>query len=333
MKIVDGVEAYVGNDAGFPLILRNQDSESQFDIVSWIERNKAFIQASILDYGAILFRGFNIDSVKRFEALAEACTSNDWVEYIEATSPRSQVESKTSTSTDYDKAYKIFPHNEKSYSADWPRYVFFYCQTPASSQGCTPLVDCRRVYQSIPNNIKERFSRDKLMYVRQFSSYMGIPWQKAFNVENQEELEVYCRNNHIDNIEWKEDGTPKLTYIRNTAIKHPQTNESCWFNHGVFFNVHAMEKKLKDMFLSAFSEDELPYNTYYGSGERIDKNTIETISDIYYKNSVSIPYEKNDVIFVDNILVAHGREPFEGDRKVLVTMTEKMKLKDAEFVN
>ncbi|TVZ39273.1 TfdA family taurine catabolism dioxygenase TauD [Alteromonadaceae bacterium 2753L.S.0a.02] len=332
MKIVDGVKTYVGNDAGFPLILENQSRIKEFDVVSWVERNRDYVTSSIQEYGAILFRGFDIDSVKCFEALAKACTSDNWVEYIEATSPRSQVESKTSTSTDYDRTYKIFPHNEKSYSADWPRYVFFYCKNPASALGSTPLVDCRRVFQSIPEHIKERFRREKLMYVRQFSSYMGIPWQKAFNVDSKNDLEDYCKNNHIDNVEWKDDGTPKLSYLRNTAIKHPQTGEFCWFNHGVFFNVHAMEQKLKDIFLSAFTEDELPYNTYYGSGDRIEKNVVDIISDIYYKNSVSIPYESNDVIFVDNILVAHGREPYEGDRKVYVTMTEKMTLSEAEFI-
>ncbi|WP_018277039.1 TauD/TfdA family dioxygenase [Teredinibacter turnerae] len=331
MKIVDGVETFVGDEAGFPLIIKQTNNGKAVDLVAWVKRNRGFVDSSILDYGALIFRGFDVETVAAFEAVATACTSENWVDYIEATSPRSQVQSKTSTSTDYDSKYKIFPHNEKSYSADWPRYVFFYCKNPPTAQGSTPLVDCRRVYMAIPEAIRSRFKRDKLMYVRQFSNYMGIPWQKAFNVESKEEMEAYCQANFIDKIEWKDDGTPKITYTRNAAIKHPVTGDPCWFNHGVFFNVHAMEPALKEIFLSAFEEDELPYNTYYGTGTKIEKETVASLSKIYYDNAVSIPYEKNDIIFMDNILIAHGREPFEGDRKIYVTMTEQMKLEEAEY--
>jgi hypothetical protein len=37
---------------------------------------------------------------------------------------------------------------------------------------------------------------------------------------------------------------------------------------------------------------------------------------------VSFPWQRGDILMLDNILAAHGRAPYEGPRKILVGMTE-----------
>jgi len=123
-----------------------------------------------------------------------------------------------------------------------------------------------------------------------------------------------------------EDGTPVLTYRRKVAIEHPNTGEMSWFNHGVFFNIHGMDRHLRETFLRSFEKHELPYNTYYGDGEEIEPETIATIMNVYRKHAVLIPYEACDVVVIENMLVAHGRSPFEGLRRVLVSMTGTVQL-------
>ena len=316
------------NDNPLPLVLSCPGGD--FDVFDWAGEEKQNLRELLSEHGAILFRDFPINNVADFERLAEVLTTPDWVEYLEATSPRDPVESKTATSTKYDKDRTIFFHNEKSYSRIWPKNLFFYCDRPADKDGETPLADCRAIYRDLPEHIRANFESRHLMYVRCFSNHMGIPWKKAFNVESRQEMEDYCEHNLIDELSWKSDSTPVLRYRRNTSILHPLTGDPCWFNHGTFFNVHSLEPDIKAFFLASLGQDGLPYNTYYGDGEDIAPEDIDLLRGLYEKHSTSFAWQQRDVLFIDNMLVAHGRRPFQGARSILVTMTEAVDYHDIE---
>lgn len=309
-------------DNKLPLVVK--PNASDFDLTRWASESKSEIRGWLNEFGAVLFRDFNVENIEDFEAVAAASTSPDWVEYLEATSPRDHVKGNTSTSTKYKNDRMIFFHNEKSYSGTWPYYLFFFCDIPSSVGGETPLSNCRAIYKDIPRDILDKFEKKKLMYVRRFSNNMGIPWKQAFGVDNAQQLEEYCKKNYIEQLSWNADGTPVLKYVRDTALEHPITGDKCWFNHGTFFNVHSLEPELKDFFLSNFGQEGLPYNTYYGDGEAIEEDVIDTLRALYEKHSVSFSWQKGDVVLIDNMLVAHGRRPFEGERNILVTMTERV---------
>ena len=41
---------------------------------------------------------------------------------------------------------------------------------------------------------------------------------------------------------------------------------------------------------------------------------------VYDELEVSFPWHRGDVLLVDNLLAAHGRNPFAGERKILVAL-------------
>ncbi|TLZ54349.1 MAG: TauD/TfdA family dioxygenase, partial [Gammaproteobacteria bacterium] len=45
-------------------------------------------------------------------------------------------------------------------------------------------------------------------------------------------------------------------------------------------------------------------------------------------NSAREPWQAGDLMLVDNLRTAHGREPFEGSRQVLVAMADAVHLAD-----
>jgi len=52
---------------------------------------------------------------------------------------------------------------------------------------------------------------------------------------------------------------------------------------------------------------------------------IDEIRKAYDSETVKFDWQRGDLLLVDNMLVAHGREPFTGDRRVLVAMAEPFK--------
>jgi hypothetical protein len=76
------------------------------------------------------------------------------------------------------------------------------------------------------------------------------------------------------------------------------------------------------MLLSQFTEEALPSNSFYGDGSPIELDVLDTLRSAYLKEKVIFPWKTNNVLALDNMLVAHGREPYSGERKVLVAMAQ-----------
>lgn len=49
---------------------------------------------------------------------------------------------------------------------------------------------------------------------------------------------------------------------------------------------------------------------------------VEAILTVYRQVQVSFPWQRGDVLMLDNLLVAHSRNPFVGPRKIIVAMAD-----------
>ena len=79
---------------------------------------------------------------------------------------------------------------------------------------------------------------------------------------------------------------------------------------------------LREVLLEEFAEEDLPTNTYYGDGSRIEPEVLEELREAYRQETIAFPWQAGDVMVLDNILTAHGRGPYSGPRKILVTMAD-----------
>ena len=66
------------------------------------------------------------------------------------------------------------------------------------------------------------------------------------------------------------------------------------------------------------------------SDERVKKTDLmsEAERDAYHAESVRFPWAPGDVLAIDNMLVAHGRAPFTGQRLVLAGMARPFPWRD-----
>jgi alpha-ketoglutarate-dependent taurine dioxygenase len=301
-----------------PLLI--QPNVEGVNIVNWLGNNLELVKIHLYKHGGILFRNFQISDVEEFENLIKT-VSGELVEYRDRSSPRSAIQGKIYTSTDHPADQSIFLHSENSYAATYPLKIFFYCVTPAQQGGETPIADTRRLYQAIPKQIRDRFAKKQVMYVRNFGDGFGLPWETVFQTNKREEVEAFCFHQGIE-FEWRESNKLRTRQIRPAIAKHPYTGDLVWFNHAVFFHISTLEAGIREALLTEFSEEELPHNTYYGDGSPIEADVLDKLRDIYQQERIVFPWQTGDILMLDNLLTAHGRKPFVGKRKVVVGMAE-----------
>jgi alpha-ketoglutarate-dependent taurine dioxygenase len=304
-------------DGTLPLLVR--PAVPGVSLAAWAEANRPTIDAALKKHGGILFRGFDIPRVEDFDRTVQSI-SGDLLEYKERSSPRHAVAGKIYTSTDYPPSEPIFLHNENSYQKTWPMRIFFFCNVQPTEGGETPIADTRRVYQRIDPTVRQKFAEKGWMYVRNFGDGFGLPWKEVFQTDDKTAVEEHCKRSGIQ-VEWKEGDRLRTRAVRRALTAHPQSGEMVWFNHATFFNVSTLTPRVREALLEEFAEEDLPTNTYYGDGTPIEPEVLDHLRECYSAETVAFPWEKGDLLMLDNMMVAHGRAPFSGQRQILVGMS------------
>jgi alpha-ketoglutarate-dependent taurine dioxygenase len=169
----------------------------------WATR-RVEIDALLLKYGAVVFKGFQVDTSEKFNAFMKGlplALGN----YVDGNSPRTKLTDSVYASTEYPAELPISLHNELSYSDSWPARLYFCCVVAAATGGSTTIADSRKILASMPARIVDEYERKGVMYVRnlQDNNGMGVgkSWQETFETDNPAEVEAHCRARNIKH-EW-----------------------------------------------------------------------------------------------------------------------------------
>jgi alpha-ketoglutarate-dependent taurine dioxygenase len=309
---------YLAEGEKIPLVM--EPAVENVNLQSWAQSHRELIETELLRHGAILFRNFKVGEVGGFEQFARTI-SPDLLGYLERAAPRKEVGSNVYTSTEFPADQHIPLHHEMSYSHNWPTKIWFYCVKAAQQGGATPIVDDRKVFKRLDPKIKEVFMRKKVMYTRNYSERLDIPWQDVFQTTDKAKVEEYCRSAHTE-FEWRDGNRLSTRQVRQAVATHPKVGETVWFNHAHMFHVSNLQPAVRESLLAEFKEEELPRNAYYGDGSPIESSILDEIRGIYQDAAVTFPWREGDILMLDNFLSSHGREPYVGPRSIVVAMAE-----------
>ena len=296
-----------------------QANDKEKNLLKVLESNKEQIDTYLLNEGAILFRGFAINSVSEFNTLANIVTCNLF-DYVHRSTPRTRLGGKIYTATEYP-ADKFIPfHNENSYTLLWPNKLLFFSIISADEGGETLLADSRHVYNNIDKDIINKFDQKKILYVRNYNKGIDLSWQEVFQTQEKKDVENYCNAQEIS-YEWKSGDLELITkQICQATIKHPITQENIWFNQAHLFHISSLKEGDRMELIKQLGQDKLPRNTYYGDGSEIEEESLNIIKQAYEKERIEVSWQRGDVLLLDNRLMAHARNPFKGNRKLVVAM-------------
>jgi alpha-ketoglutarate-dependent taurine dioxygenase len=301
------------SEESFPLVASASDANSS--LADWVQENRALFETKMREDGAILFRNFNIGTVDVFQELMTVVDQNP-LPYNFRSSPRHTVGDNVYVSTTHPSDESINMHSESSYAPEHPNHIVFCCVTPAQSGGETPIANNRNVLKYLSEETRGKFKQHGVKYVRTLDKWVGLPWQEVFQTEEKSKVEEECKRTGVG-FEWISDDKLRLVWTKKAVWEHPESGEEMWFNHSSFFNKHSLDPDTIEYFEMT---DSLPFDTFYGNGEEITKEEIEEVFAAYTKACIEFKWEAGDVLFLDNMLTSHGRNPYQGDRKIIVSI-------------
>jgi len=303
--------------SGHKILFNVQASGSK--VSDWALENRQELGDILLEKGCVLIRGLKILSSKQFGMVLQALFDDELIDYTYRSTPRTELRGKVYTATEYPAAETIPQHNENSYSNSWPLRIGFLCMQPSVTGGETPLADSRLVYQRIEKDVRERFERKGVMYVRNYSD-LDLPWSEVFQTEDKDEVAAFCEKNGLE-YHWGKGNHLRTCQVNPATASHPITGEKVWFNQAHLFHVSSLNPDVRNALLEIGGEENLPRNTYFSDGSEIPAEDLDHIREVYEALKFQFTWQRYDLLLVDNMLCSHGRNPFEGERKILVGMT------------
>jgi alpha-ketoglutarate-dependent taurine dioxygenase len=242
------------------------------------------------EFGAILFRNFNInsDDLKEFTDRFTLNYANDAIR-------RDQMyDSKYIKSVD--KGYQMMPlHSEASYSSSWPDIIWFYCDQPPKSSGYTTLCDGTTVYNNLSLNSKKFFLGNEIYY------FVEMPVELKFKSKKIKREwhfdEVGCINPVLNHK------TKKISFIqkRYAVNKVENLNKLSFANHLQI--ILSRDPQLKKWLVAGKN--------------KIPKNILDDVKKVCKFETSNIEWKKKDLCMINNKRFMHGRTKIEGKDKTI----------------
>lgn len=303
--------------------------------VRWMGEHKAAIEAALLEFGAIVWRGFPVASSEDFAALL-----GDFDEfsqgYAGGTTVRSAISGKVMEATRTPEEVYILLHQEMSYLPGNPRLIALYCKQPSAVGGETPICDMRGLLEALPEELQHKLVHHGARYIRNMrdenaaNDWRADPdlrhfsWQFRFGSDDRASVTEQMTERGAE-VRWQDHGGMTFWNEMPAVTTHPITGQRLFFNQIYAQRQHALSvgpERAARLDAAYADYAERPYVTGFGNGDLLSDAEFLAIHAELERRKVSFRWQAGDVVLVENKLTAHGREPFSGERDVQVMLFE-----------
>jgi len=333
------------NCGELPLVFENTSNPGSGESQSLREvlaSSREDLKQDLLQYGAILFRGFDLNGPDAFREAVEAFGFDPLKENPFDTSPRRNVADRVFTSTDANDAFPILAHNENCFLKERPKWIAFFCQTEPPCYGETPIFDSRRAAADLDGSVRERLMAKKVIYRRRlprrrkpWAPSVVRTWKESFGTEDREEIEALisrqgltCRWDPRGRLVFTESVVPPLP-------SHPDTGEPCLniqgFHHDSIMEDIKEVRSRQNWFVNTavrwgtgaiYRVGAMPVTFHWGDGSDISTADALEMRRAIWDQSVLFRWRKGDLLILDNFLTAHGRMNVVQPRKILTAFSD-----------
>lgn len=310
-----------GVSPGLPIILAAPGGGS----AAWATEHRDAVRARIAESGVVLLRGLGVVSSAEVADVA-AGLGIEPVTEREGFAPRSTYAEAVYSSTQWPPDELMCMHHELSYAAEVPSLILFGCLTAPAAGGKTEVADGQQVLRELPAELVAPFARNGWLLTRMYHE-IGVSWADAFGTDNAAEVDAYCAAAGLQ-CEWLPEGRLRTRQRRAAVVRHPRTGVPGWFNQIAFLNELTLDPVIRGYLVDVYGPSGLPFNTACGDGAPVCGDTVEKINEVYSQATIAEPWQDGDVLIVDNLRMAHSREPYEGAREIVVILGDPVRLDD-----
>ncbi|XP_057773152.1 clavaminate synthase-like protein At3g21360 [Salvia miltiorrhiza] len=303
----------------FPAVLSPAAAGGASSLTAGVKEQRPWLDSLLHKHGAILFRGF--------DSLATASDFNDVVEafgyeelpYVGGAAPRTNVVGRVFTANESPPDQKIPFHHEMAQVQKYPTKLFFFCEVEPESGGETPIVPSHIIYERMKekhSDFVHKLEKHGVIYTRVLgedddpSSPIGRGWKSTFLTADKAVAQERAAKLNMK-VEWGDDGAVKTIMGPMAAIKEDETrrHRKIWFNSMVAAYTGWEDKR-----------NDPKKAVTFGDGSLLPDDVIYDCLRILEEESVAIPWQKGDVLLIDNMAVLHARKPFTPPRRILASL-------------
>lgn len=233
-----------------PLVLEaHADSSAEF-LQIFLNTNAIKLVEDLAKYGAILLRGFEINtddqfeksilSIPEFRGIDNAFMSENGRTHV------GTLKYILHTNSVYKTGGTLYLggfHTENYYSADVPSYICFYCSKASVLGGETGIINTEKIYRDLDNTLKQKLEKNTYFVSKWLVSDVADRYK--ISSEKVEQLCAYF------NLPLVGEGAERFVLMYKPSVfEHPLTKEkSLQLN---LFELPSLNKKLRQCFMNDY---------------------------------------------------------------------------------
>lgn len=277
------------------------------------------LAARAREHGAVLLRGWNFD-VRDFAELAQSL-GEPLRDMSCSAGPRLEVLDGVHTANEAPPSESIPFHHEMAQCCEPPEFVLFYCETPPTSGGATPIIQSTRMAAELQRQsppVAQKIREKHIRYVRELpgetdmSSPLGKSWRATLHVTTRKEAEDVLLAQGFA-WEWLSDDRLRTIGPKMPMFIKRRGRETLFTAAETVF----LEKRTGR-----------PEKSFvYGDGSPLGpdgKAAFVSLGKFAFDESVHVPWRRGDVLIIDNATVMHARDAFVPPRRILVALVGRL---------
>ncbi|KAG7836511.1 hypothetical protein KL942_004765 [Ogataea angusta] len=330
--------AHVFRGREFPVAynLRNSDdSHSPDEVAAFLAElgARGFFNEQLKYHGVVVLRHTgttDLEVISRYVEAVATSSGDEEFEQTGVTAKRTIVTPHLSTANEGPSDLAIYQHNEFSRFLKYPSRLFFVCTRYKAAGGATPLVHGGELFAALEQVYPDFLTElgNKGLYMKQtwpLETDNSTAWRDYFcfgrDLHTNEDLETQKNKasvlveEYVSKDYYFDENNDLIVGQHSRPIRNYRVSET--ESYPVLFNS-----------IAAYYADSKFKSSAYQKTAALDYDNSEPIPikylDELLEQSIKLAYhhewQEGDIAIVDNHQVSHGREPWAGERHVLVSM-------------